>query len=308
MAVVTAAPLIQVTDAAWGAMEGGYDLQAHVHPDGFEQRANPLDLAQEFLKNKLKGFALKSDYIPTYECAKVVTRAHPGISAFGTIALNHSVGGLNPVAVEIAGRSGNKIVRMPTVDAAKDTTRPSTGSGDGLPYRAKIQSELAAQGILPPPITVLGDDGKLNEAARRCLESIVRHDMILATGHLGRKEIYQVVKTSREMGLKRLVVTNGDFPVQDLSIQEQVELANLGACIEHCFTTMYDSHSPWDIFFESVRQVGPERVILSTGLGQTSYPPVALGLAMFGQKLLDAGFQKTVVRRMAVINPATLLS
>jgi hypothetical protein len=96
--------------------------------------------------------------------------------------------------------------------------------------------------------------------------------------------------------------------VQDLSIQEQVELANLGACIEHCFTTMYDSHSPWDIFFESVRQVGPERVILSTGLGQTSYPPVALGLAMFGQKLLDAGFQKTDVRRMAVINPATLLS
>src|SRR6476646_8761595 len=109
MAVVTAAPLIRVTDAAWEAMEGGYDLQAHVHPDGFEQRTNPLDLAQEFLKNKLKGFALKSDYVPTYECADVVTRAHPGIAAFGTIALNHSVGGLNPVAVEIAGRSRNKI-------------------------------------------------------------------------------------------------------------------------------------------------------------------------------------------------------
>jgi hypothetical protein len=36
---------------------------------------------------------------------------------FGALTLNHSVGGLNPVAVEIAGRSGCKIVWMPTVDA-----------------------------------------------------------------------------------------------------------------------------------------------------------------------------------------------
>jgi hypothetical protein len=104
------------------------------------------------------------------------------------------------------------------------------------------------------------------------------------------------------------MVTNGEFPSQDLSIQEQVELANLGATIEHSFTTMYNNQAPWDVLFESVRQVGPERVVVSTGLGQTIHPPVALGFAMFGQKLLDAGFKKTDVRRMAVINPATLLS
>ena len=45
---------------------------------------------------------------PTAERAKVVTKAVPGITAFGAITLNHSVGGLNPVALEIAGRSGNK--------------------------------------------------------------------------------------------------------------------------------------------------------------------------------------------------------
>jgi hypothetical protein len=308
MAVVTAAPLIQVTDAAWEAIEGGYDLQAHVHPDRFEQHPDSLDLARQFLEHKLKGFALKSHYVPTYECAKMVAGVHPGIAAFGSITLNHSMGGLNPVAIEIAGRCGNKIVRMPTVDAARETVRRCDGGNDRSPDWAKIQTELAAQGILPPPITVLGDDAKLNEAARRCLEGIERHDMILATGHVGRKEIYQLVKTAKELGLKGVMVTNGEFPSQDLSIQEQVELANLGATIEHCFTTMYNSQAPWDVFFESVRQVGPERVILSTDLGQTAHPTVALGFAMFGQKMLDAGFKKTDVRRMAVTNPAALVT
>jgi predicted metal-dependent TIM-barrel fold hydrolase len=71
---------------------------------------------------------------------------------------------------------------------------------------------------------------------------------------------------------------------------------------------MYNSQAPWDVFFESVRQVGPERVILSTDLGQTAHPTVALGFAMFGQKMLDAGFKKTDVRRMAVTNPAALVT
>src|SRR2546426_4513696 len=65
----------------------------------------------------MKGFVLKSHYIQTGERAQVVTKAVPGSKVFGAVTLNHSVGGLNPVAVEIAGRSGCKIVWMPTVDA-----------------------------------------------------------------------------------------------------------------------------------------------------------------------------------------------
>ena len=90
---------------------------------------------------------LKSHYAPTYERAKVVTKAVPGIQAFGAITLNHSVGGLNPVALEIAGRSGNKIVWMPTVDAANETAGRTDGPTDKLPFWAKIQRELAATGF-----------------------------------------------------------------------------------------------------------------------------------------------------------------
>jgi Family of unknown function (DUF6282) len=308
MAVETVAAPIQVTDAAWQAIEGGYDLQVHVAPDVISRRIDDLDLAKEFLAHKLKGFVLKSHYAPTYERAKVVTKASPGITAFGAITLNHSVGGLNPVAIEIAGRSGNKIVWMPTVDAANETAGRSDGPTDKLPFWAKIQRELSATGISPPPLTVLADGGKLNEPARRCLELIGKHDMILATGHLSKKEIHALVKTGKEMGLKRILVTHAEFPSQNLTSAEQVELADLGASIEHCFTTMYTNKAPWDAYFDSVRKVGPERVVLSTDLGQTINPPVAEGFAMFAQKMLEAGFRAADVRRMTVTNPTALVS
>jgi hypothetical protein len=308
MSAETAAAPIRVTDAAWQAIEGGYDLQVHVAPDVIGRRIDDLDLAKEFLARKLKGFVLKSHYVPTYERAKVVTKAVPGIQAYGAITLNHAVGGLNPVALEIAGRSGNKIVWMPTVDAANETAGRTDGPTDKLPFWAKIQRELAATGISPAPMTVLGADGKLNEPSRRCLELIGKHDMILATGHLGKKEIHALVKTGKEMGLKRVLVTHAEFPSQSLTPDEQLELANLGAIIEHCFTTMYTNKAPWDVYFESVRKVGAERVVLSTDLGQTINPPVAEGFAMFAQKMLDAGFKAADVQRMAVTNPAALIS
>jgi len=308
MATETAAAPIAVTDAAWQAIEGGYDLQVHVAPDVIARRIDDLDLAKEFLAHKLKGFVLKSHYVPTYERAKVVTKAVPGIKAMGAITLNHSVGGLNPVALEIAGRSGNKIVWMPTVDAANETAGRTDGPTDKLPFWAKIQRELSATGIAPPPLSVLGPDGKITAAARGCLEIIAKHDMILATGHLSKKEIRELVKTAKEMKVKRVMVTHAEFPSQNMTADEQLEVANMGAMIEHCFTTMYTKKAPWETYYANVRKVGAERIILSTDLGQTINPPVAEGFAMFAQKMFDAGFSAADVRRMAVTNPTEIIS
>jgi hypothetical protein len=296
-----------VTDSAWQAIQGAYDLQVHVAPDVIERRIDDVGLAEEFLARGLKGFVLKSHYIPTAERAKVVCRAVPGIQAYGALTLNHSIGGLNPVAVELAGRSGAKIVWMPTVDAANETAGRLDGPNTKLPFWAKIQRELAATGIAPPPLTVLDENGKVNEATCRCLELIARHNMILATGHLGRHEIFPLVRTAREMKLKRVLVTHAEFPSQNFSAGEQLELANAGAFIEHCFTTMHTGKAPWDAVLDSIRKVGPERCVLSTDLGQTINPPVAEGFAMFAQTLLEAGFSAEQIRRMAVTNPGALI-
>src|SRR5712671_2562831 len=231
------ASAMPISDVAWEALKGGYDLQVHVAPDVIERRIDDLDLSKEFLARGLRGFVLKSHYFPTAERAKVVTRAVPGIAAYGAVTLNHSVGGLNPVAVELAGRSGCKIVWMPTVDASNETAGRLDGPNVKLPFWAKIQRELAATGIAPKPLTVIDSNGEITEIVRRCIELIVKHNMILATGHLGCVEIVALVKAAREMGAKKVLVTHAEFPSQNLSADEQHELAQMGAFIEHCFTT-----------------------------------------------------------------------
>ena len=296
-----------ISERAWEAIRGAYDLQVHVAPDVIERRTDDVDLAKDFLSHGLKGFVLKSHYIPTAERAKVVGRAVPGIEAYGAITLNHSVGGFNPVALEIAGRSGTKIVWMPTVDAANETAGRLDGPNTKLPFWAKIQRELAAEGISPPPLSPMDSSGNVIEAARLCLERIAKHNMILATGHLGRDEIFKIVSTAREMGVKKIVVTHAEFPSQSLTGEEQKQLADMGAVIEHCFTTTHTNKARWEDLFTNVRKTGIERTILSTDLGQTINPPVAEGFALYAQRFLDAGFSVAEIRHMAATIPARLV-
>jgi hypothetical protein len=303
----TTEPAIPISPAAWKSLEAAYDLQIHVGPDVIPRRIDDIDCAKEFLAHGMRGFVLKSHYVPTGERAQVVRKAVPGVQAFGAITLNHSVGGFNPVAVELAARSGCKIVWMPTVDAENETAGRVDGPSDKLPFWAKIQRELAAEGISPPPLNAVDASGRLVEPARRCLERIAKHDLILATGHLGRKEIFALVRTAREIGVKRVLVTHAEFPSQSLTGEEQKELADLGAIIEHCFTTTYTRKAPWETAFANIRATGVARSLISTDLGQTINPPVAEGFAMFAQRLLDGGFTVEEVRTMAVTNPTRLV-
>jgi len=303
----SSAALIQVSDRAWKALEGAYDLQIHVGPDVIARRIDDIDCAKEFLAHGMKGFVLKSHYIQTGERAQVVTKAVPGSRVFGAVTLNHSVGGLNPVAVELAGRTGCKIVWMPTVDAQNETAGRLDGGSQKLPFWAKIQRELAAEGISPPPLSAIDEAGRLVEPARRCLERIAKHDMILATGHLGRAEIFALVRAAEEIGVKKVLVTHAEFPSQSLTGDEQKALADRGALIEHCFTTTYTGKATWESAFANIRTAGVSRAVISTDLGQTINPPVAEGFAMFAQRLLDAGFTPAEVRTMAVTNPTRLV-
>jgi hypothetical protein len=71
-----------VSNAAWDAIHGAYDLQVHVAPDVIERRTDDIDLAKDFLARGLRGFVLKSHYVPTAERAKVVGKAVPGIVSY----------------------------------------------------------------------------------------------------------------------------------------------------------------------------------------------------------------------------------
>ena len=62
------------------------------------------------------------------------------------------------------------------------------------------------------------------------------------------------------------MVTHAEFPSQNLTGDEPHALAQTGAFIEHCFTTMYTGKAPWEGAFAAIRRVGPKRCVISTDL------------------------------------------
>jgi hypothetical protein len=103
-------------------VRGAYDLYVHVAPDVMRRRVTDVQLARRCGDAGLAGFVLKSHYVPTAERAAVVNEALGGeVRVLGALALNASVGGLNPLAVEIAAREG------PGSCGCQRWTRPTTG-------------------------------------------------------------------------------------------------------------------------------------------------------------------------------------
>ena len=280
---------------------GAFDLHVHVAPDVPQRRIDDVTLARRFAELGLAGFALKSHYTSTAERAQVVSALVPDVQVVGTLTLNRAVGGMNPLAVEIAAREGARIVWMPTVDSPAETAgRTEPKPGDKVPQWARLQHELRELGLGVEPVHVTDAGGQLLPETREALRAIARHGLILATGHLDRDDTFAVVDGALEEGVASIVVTHPEFPCQDLSIEDQVELAERGCLVERCFTTPASGKTTWEHVFDGVRAVGVEHTLFSSDLGNPDYPAVEDGLALWADRLLDAGFDEGDVREMIV--------
>jgi hypothetical protein len=286
-----------------------YDTHVHVAPDVMKRRIDDVTLAHRFAEVGMAGFVLKSHYVPTAERAEVVRGVVPGVDVLGALTLNGSVGGLNPVAVEIAGRQGARVVWLPTVDCANErASRATLPAGAPVPMWAALQDELAEQGIVAPAIEVVDEGGAIVPELLAVFAVIAKHDMVLATGHLSGSEIIAAVDAAADAGVRRIIVTHPEFTSQQLDVATQRHLAERGALLERCFTTPYTGKVSWELVFEHIRAVGPEHSILSSDLGQPFNPPVEDGLALLADRLLEAGFTADEVHTMAVTNSRRVIA
>jgi hypothetical protein len=284
-------------------VRGGYDTHIHIAPDVVKRRISDVALAHRFAAHGLAGFGLKSHYTSTAERAQVVSDAVPEVDTIGTITLNRAVGGMNPVAVEITAREGARIVWFPTVSSENEQHEVLAADPDGkVPVWVRFELELREAGVVPEPVPVVDRGGTVVPEAQAVLEVIARHDLVLATGHLSRDEIFAVVDAAVATGVERIVVTHPEFPSQRLPVADQCALAERGAVMERAFTTPYTGKCSWEQIFEASRAVGPGRTVWSTDLGQVFNPPVEDGLAIMADRFLAAGFDEEEVRTMAVTN------
>ena len=298
---------VRPSDDARALVVGAYDLHVHVAPDVPRRSVDDVTLAREFAEAGLAGFGLKSHYTSTAERAKVVSALEPRVEAIGTLTLNRAVGGMNALAVEIAAREGARIVWMPTVDSPAETAgRTEPKPGDKVPQWARLQHELRELGLGIEAVHVTDREGRVLPETRDVLRTIARHGLILASGHLARDDTVALVEAAFDEGVAEVVITHPEFTCQNFSIEDQVALAERGCLLERCLTTPWSGKTTWEHVFDGVRAVGFEHTIFSSDLGNPEYPAVVDGLALWADRLLDAGFDEDEVREMIVSHSRAL--
>lgn len=215
-------------------IKGAYDLHVHSAPDVLPRKMDDIEMAQRIKESGMAGYAIKSHYFCTSERAELINKLYPDCDAVGTITLNSSVGGINPTAVEMAARSGAKLVWFPTCDSAHEIAHVFDGNPNKkLPYWAQIIIQMKEAGIQAPVIHILEEDGTLKKPVMDVLDIIAKYDMILATGHVSHEEAFALVKEAKNRGVKKIVVTHVDFPTTYYTVEEQKRFVEMGAVMEH---------------------------------------------------------------------------
>lgn len=289
-------------------IKGAYDLHVHSAPDILPRKMDDLEMAQRVIDAGMAGYAIKSHYFCTAERAALINKLYPECNTIGTITLNSSTGGINPIAVEMAARAGAKLVWFPTCDSEYELSHVFNGDPNKkLPYWAQIIIELKEEGVKTPTIKLLNDNGKLKDEVYDTLDVIAKKNIILATSHSSHEETFALVKAAHERKVNKIIITHVDFPTTFYTIEEQKELAKYGAYMEHCYTTFATGKVDFETTLEQIRALGADRVILGTDLGQKTaiYPDE--GLLEFATRLYENGFTEKEIRKMTVDNNTSLV-
>ena len=271
-------------------LDGVVDIHAHSGPDSTPRSIDSLELARLAERRGFRALVLKNHYEPTAALAALARKAAPKLLVFGGIALNRTVGGVNPVAVErmtrVEGGFG-RVVWMPTFDAEN---------------QVRVSKEAR-------PFVSVSRDGKLLPEVLAVLELIARHDLVLATGHSSPAENLLLIREASKRGVGRIVVTHAMLGPVSMTIDQMRQAAAEGAYIEFISNALIGQtkSTGMAVYADAMRRVGVEQAILSSDLGQAGNPLHPDGLEEVFAGLGAAGMAPRDIERVAKVNPARLL-
>ena len=283
-------------------VQGAYDIHVHCAPDVVPRAQSLLELGRAAAEAGMGGLGLKDHTGSTTGRVAALNEIHEDSPRFfSALALNPTVGSLNPLAVQAALEAGTDIVYFPT-------------------YGAKHQIDVMGIDGFPPAfplpggtfegVTVTDAVGELKPEVGEILDLIAEFDGVLATGHVSPAECLALVAAGQERGIGRMLVTHASELVPGLTIEQQREAVSYGALIEQSFLAVTDAYSHTMELTEiadQIRQVGVDRVIVSSDFGQVPNGPVVPGFARYLGELRELGFSDEEIRTMVVANPERLL-
>lgn len=276
---------------------GAIDCHVHTAPDLIKRYESDLQLAHEAAQADMDGIVVKSHVVPTAGRVDLVNEAVGEEILYGGIALNGSVGGLNPDAVETALELGGQIVWLPTAWSRNHARQArSTGTDRFVGQRVPDENEE-----IP-----VAHEGEVTDATQTIIDLVAEYDVTLGTGHASPDEIVAVVNACADAGVTCLV-NHPCFGVVNIPIEQQVALADRGAIMEYCAYSVQstEGHSVERVA-KAIKRVGPDNCLLATDFGQAANPPIS-GLAAFIDAVVDTGLDRRTVDQLVTSTPAKVL-
>ncbi len=267
-------------------LTGVIDMHVHAGPDSRPRAMNDWEAVRMAEAAGLRAVLLKNHFTSTADRAALAAQLVPNLHVFGGVALNRSIGGINPEAVrQMAAFSGKrgKVVWLPTFDSEFYVTRE--GSSD-------------------PFVSVL-EDGRPVADLIEVFSLVAENDLVLAMGHSSPEEVLALIPVAREQGVETILVTH--VFGQDATRRQIRQMAAAGAIMELDWLAAYTNPLLLDDYVEVIQSVGAESFIISSDFGQEGNPDHATGMRDFIAALRSREINQEQIDTMAKYNPASLL-
>lgn len=283
-------------------LDGAVDLHTHSGPSPFPRKLNHVEASHDAARIGLRAILIKSHHHNTVMdllAMRDLLKDAP-TPAYGGVALNSEVGGINPSAVAVAIQMGGRAVWGPTVSAARHIEAHS--HDDGFPTAGSNLEEKAE--------SIFDESGNVSADTVRVTQLVAEAGIMLTGGHLDVESQKALFATAAEQGVTRLLLHHPDFII-GASDADVEELLSHGAFVEHEMS-MYHPGVPapgWPIsrLVDWIERIGPERTVIDSDLGQEANPYPVDGYIYVVQQLLDHGIAERDIRQMICHNTAYLL-
>jgi hypothetical protein len=268
------------------------DLHVHVGPEIIPRKFTVDELAK-IEKGKIAGIAVKSHF-------NIISRIKSELKIIYSVTLNNCVGGLNS---DIVYSIGKGIIWFPTISADN--------------YLRKSKYEIRHEWVNDPnfkpklskdvKVVKVTENGKLTDKAISVLNAIKDIGSVLATGHISWQESKLLVEEAIRLGIKKIIVTHPIYPLIDMPLDVQKEIADKGAFIEQCYSMWKIDNIPIEKIVKQIKFIGADRCIISSDVGQVFSKNPSESLEEFIEVLMGKGVTEKEIIMMCIENPIKLI-
>ncbi len=285
-------------------LKGGIDPHVHSGPSIAPRGIDHLDLVRQMSEAGFAAVVTKDHDYAGVATAALITKHYPELHTkiFSGIALNNTVGGINPYAVEHTAAMGGKIVWMPTLAAENHLRWEKTAS---------FAHPASTQKMRPPaPVPVLDANKKVLDSVKDVLDVIAKTGMVLASGHLHVSETWLVFEEAQRRGVKGLIFTHPE-DIVDASLNDVRGIAAMGAMVEHSLAFFLDGSKfktrSADDLRQQIEAAGVDSTILCSDLGQAGVFSPLEGFRIGAALCMDLGYKDEDIHKMVSSNAARVL-